>query len=244
MTQATPLLIMVGADKGGVGKTTVSRALLDYLNAQGVRFRAFDTESPHGVLKRFQPGATEVIDLTRASEQMKVFDTLTTAAVTVIDVRAGLLSPTLKTLGEIGLLDMVRNQQIRLVILHVLGPSLASLHEIEATANAIPGAVHFLVKNHINDTKFFEWDKDTYEKAFANGRSGIIDIPQLNELAYEHIEKNEVTFKDFIANETSTGAPANYSLVLRGYTRTWLKVVYSAFDAVALNDLTSTAVSI
>jgi hypothetical protein len=28
---AKPAVILVGADKGGVGKTTVSRALLDYL---------------------------------------------------------------------------------------------------------------------------------------------------------------------------------------------------------------------
>lgn len=241
---STPLLVMVGADKGGVGKTTVSRALLDYLTAQKVKFRAFDTESPYGVLKRFQPALTEVVDLTQASQQMKVFDTLSPSAVTVVDVRAGLLSPTLDTLGNISLLDMVRNQQVRLVILHVLGPTMASLQEIQQTADMIPGAKHFLVKNHINDTSFFEWDKTTYDKAFANGRSGVIDIARLNELASEHVESNGVTFRDFIANETAEGTPANYSMVLRGYVRTWLKGVFAQFDSVGLNDLTGTGVAI
>ncbi len=41
-----PLLILVGADKGGVGKTTTSRALLDFLARRNVLARAFDTENP------------------------------------------------------------------------------------------------------------------------------------------------------------------------------------------------------
>ena len=43
-----PTLIIVGADKGGVGKTTVSRTLLDYFSARNVQVRAFDTEVPEG----------------------------------------------------------------------------------------------------------------------------------------------------------------------------------------------------
>jgi Mrp family chromosome partitioning ATPase len=41
-----PAVIVVGADKGGVGKTTIARALLDYLAANNVLTRAFDTETP------------------------------------------------------------------------------------------------------------------------------------------------------------------------------------------------------
>ena len=92
---AKPAVIVVGADKGGVGKTTVSRTLLDYFSANNVPTRAFDTESPRGTLKRFHPDITEIVDMTATADQMKIFDTLNAAApsVTVIDVRAGLLSP-------------------------------------------------------------------------------------------------------------------------------------------------------
>jgi MinD superfamily P-loop ATPase len=50
-----PQVIIVGADKGGVGKTTISRILMDYFRHQSVTFRGFDTEAPPGVLKRFSP---------------------------------------------------------------------------------------------------------------------------------------------------------------------------------------------
>src|SRR5947209_2419589 len=100
---AKPVVIVVGADKGGVGKTTVSRTLLDYFSANSVPTRAFDTEFPRGTLKRFHPELTEIVDMTTTSDQMKIFDTLNAASpsVTVIDVRAGLLSPSIASLRDI-----------------------------------------------------------------------------------------------------------------------------------------------
>ena len=63
---AKPVVIVVGADKGGVGKTTVSRTLLDYFSANSVPTRAFlIPSSPRGTaLKRFHPEITEIVDMT------------------------------------------------------------------------------------------------------------------------------------------------------------------------------------
>ena len=72
---AKPAVILVGADKGGVGKTTVSRTLADYFTAHQVPFRAFDTEAPKGTLKRFHPDLTDVVDINKVPDQMKIFDT-------------------------------------------------------------------------------------------------------------------------------------------------------------------------
>jgi RNase adaptor protein for sRNA GlmZ degradation len=108
---AKPAVILVGADKGGVGKTTVSRALLDYFIAHNIPTRAFDTESPKGTLKRFHPDVTQVVDMQSTADQMKIFDTLSSAQVTVIDIRAGLLSTMLRALRDIGFLDAAKKAQ-------------------------------------------------------------------------------------------------------------------------------------
>ena len=111
---AKPTVIVVGADKGGVGKTTVARTMLDYFTAHHVPTRAFDTEAPKGTLKRFHPDITDVVDVTHVPDQMRIFDTLSSAdaSVTVIDVRAGLLSPTLRSLRDIGFLDAAKKGQL------------------------------------------------------------------------------------------------------------------------------------
>jgi hypothetical protein len=237
---AKPAVIVVGADKGGVGKTTVARTVLDYFSANTIPTRAFDTEAPRGTLKRFHPDATEIVDMTATADQMKIFDTLNSAgpSVTVIDVRAGLLSSALASLRDIGFLDAAREGQITFAVFHILGPSIASLDEIAETATFMDGAKYFLVKNFINNTSFFEWDQATYNSYFHRIKGATeITIPKLNEMAYEQVEVASVPFVKFVANKTPKDQAANYSFVLRGYVRHWLTNVWSEYDRIKLTDI-------
>jgi hypothetical protein len=239
---ARPAVVLVGADKGGVGKTTIARTLLDYFGAHQTPTRAFDTESPRGTLKRFHPYVTEVVDVTSVPDQMKIFDTLgnAEARVTVIDVRAGLLSPTLQALSDIGFLESAKKGQITFAVFHILGPSITSLEEIAETARFVGDANYYLVKNHINETSFFEWDPATYNSYFKQIKGAEeITIPKLNEMACEQVEVAGVPYVSFVANKNVRGETANNSFVLRGYVRHWLGNVWGEFDRVKLVDLVS-----
>ncbi|PWB83376.1 MAG: hypothetical protein C3F11_06945 [Methylocystaceae bacterium] len=235
-----PAVIVVGADKGGVGKTTIARALLDYLAANNVLARAFDTETPRGTLHRFHPDLTSIVDLTSTSDQMKIIDTLSTAQikVSVIDVRAGGLEPALQALQDTGFLDAVSEGEVSFILFHVLGSSIASLDEIEEIAPYVEDAEYFLVKNHVNDTSFFDWDPVTHRRYFEKVRTaGEVVIPKLNELSYEQVELAGTSFSTFIANKTAYGEPADHSFVLRGYVRTWQSKIADEFDRIHLLDL-------
>jgi hypothetical protein len=221
-----PTLILVGADKGGVGKTTTSRALLDFLQRHNILARAFDTESPRGTLRRFYPGITEIIDLEEVSDQMKVLDTMDSAAVkvTLVDLKAGALSDALETFENIGVLDAARNGQFNLTLIHVVGPSIASLDEMGEVAKYTNGISYVIARNFINETNFFEWDDKTFKKYFAGlSHAREFDVPKLNEMAYEQVDLAGVTFSDFVENKNPKGDTGNYSFVLRGYVRKWLK---------------------
>src|SRR6516225_5147086 len=113
-----PAVVLIGADKGGVGKTTVARTLLDYFKSRQVRARAFDTEVPRGTLKRFHPNVTDVVDINHVPDQMRIFDTVNSAdaSVTLIDVRSGLLSPTLRALRNIGFIEAANKGEITFVV--------------------------------------------------------------------------------------------------------------------------------
>ena len=235
---AKPSVIIVGADKGGVGKTTVSRTLLDYFSARRVQTRAFDTESPRGTLKRFHPEITSIVDLNQVPDQMKIFDTLNESQITIIDVRAGLLSPTLKSLRDIGFIDAARKNQVTLAVFHILGPSIASLNEIAETSGFLSDSKYFLVKNFINNTHFFEWDQATYDSYFHKVKNAVeLTIPKLNEMACEQVELASVPFLTFIGNKGPQGEAASYSFVLRGYVRHWLGNVWGEYDRIALGDI-------
>jgi hypothetical protein len=237
---ARPAVILVGADKGGVGKTTVARTLLDYFGVHQTTARAFDTESPRGTLKRFYPDVTEVVDVTAVADQMKIFDTLGSSAarVTVIDVRAGLLSATLQVLDDIGFIESAKKGQITFAVFHILGPSIASLEEIAQTARFVGDVNYFLVKNHINETSFFEWDPETYNSYFKRIKGAVeIEIPKLNEMACEQVEVAGVPYVSFVANKNAKGEAASNSFVLRGYVRHWLGNVWGEYDRAKLMDV-------
>jgi hypothetical protein len=223
-----PLLIIVGADKGGVGKTTVSRALLDYLqvNNKFSATRAFDTEPEPGVLKRFFPDKTGVVDLTQSDGQMHVFDSMKTSLITLIDTKAGILSTTLQTLDDIGYLQKAADGLLKLAVVHVLGGTMSSFREIKSTAEKLTNARHFLIKNQINDNSFFKWNAEMSQ--FLAG--GVIDVPKLDALAGEHVDIASIGFEKFAADETK-------SETLRGYVKHWLRRVYTSFDAAGLNGL-------
>jgi dethiobiotin synthetase len=222
-----PTAIMVGADKGGVGKTMMTRIILDYIKQKSVTgtIKVFDTEYPKGILNRFYPEST-IVDLNNIKDQMRVLDNLNDA-VSIIDIRAGLLSPALKNFSEIGLLDAVKKEEIGLVIFHVLGSNIASLNEVIETMRTVQGAKYFLVKNHMNDAEFFEWDV-----AISNALSlaPSINIPQLNGMAAEHIDQAAVPFSTFIDGSGN-------SFVLRGKARHWREQVFAELDRIGFKEM-------
>ena len=239
---AKPTVLIVGADKGGVGKTTVSRTVLDYFSARNVPIRAFDTEFPRGTLKRFHPDITEIVDVTQVPDQMEIFDTLSDTKVTLIDVRAGLLASSLGALRDIGFLESVKRGQIQLGVFHIVGSSIASLNEIADIAPFVVDGKYYLVKNFINETSFFDWDQTTYDFYFKKVKDAVdITVPKLNEMAFEQVELASVPFVTFISNKGPKGEAANYSFVLRGYVRHWLGNVWAEFDRVKLSEVAGTA---
>ena len=232
-----PTLILVGADKGGVGKTTIARALLDYFARNKVSARAFDTENPRGSLHRFYPQLAEVIDLADVAQQMKVLDTMENSPVraTVVDLKAGNLSYSLDLFERIGVLEAARNGVFNLGLIHVVGPSIASLDEIGEIAKYLPGVQYVVARNSINETNFFEWDEVTHKKYFsAIPKAQEITIPKLNEMAYEQVDLAGVTFNNFIANKSAQGDTTKFSFVLRGYARKWCQEIDAEFAHVAM----------
>ena len=227
---AKPTIVLVGADKGGVGKTTVCRALIDYIGSRGVPARIFDTEHPKGDLRMFYPESVNVIDFGSVRDQMTVFDGVTGNAITVVDIRAGVLSPMLRTLDEAHFLDDVRTGEVVLAILHVLGPSMASLSEVMALTQMIgTSARHLIVKNHINDTEYDLANDPRYSEFFRVAAPGTIMVPKIPALAAEKVQQLQMPFAAFAASKESR--------MLRGYVRAWLSSVWGEFDRVGINNL-------
>ena len=202
---AKPTVILVGADKGGVGKTTVARTLLDYFTAHQVPIRAFDTESPRGTLKRFHPDVTEVVDVTQVADQMKIFDTLGNAAGQGDGDRRARRPVVADPAGarpRSGCSIAPRRARSPSRCFTSSARRSPRSRRSPRPPNTVGDANYYLVKNFINNTTFFEWDPATYNSYFKRIKGAAeITMPKLNEMACEQVEVASTPFVSFVANK-------------------------------------------
>lgn len=243
----TSPLILVGANKGGVGKTTVTRLLIDYLRMANRNVQAFDTQSPVGALKRFYPDIADIIDITHIRDQCRLIESLAAHdAVTIVDMKAGQLTHTLKFMQDVGLLDAAARGEARVLVLHLIGASVASLSEVEDMAPFTDKCDYRIVKNLVNDSNFFKQNARFSERylSVSDARKEIL-VPRLDPLAYEAVELTGLPFSSFVFDEPSRLVEKlPRSFVLRGYVRTWLERSWNNFEAAGLSAFTAAGANV
>lgn len=234
-----PSLVIVGANKGGVGKTTVARTLIEYFTIRDFDVTAYDTEHPHGGLTRYHPDIAQIIDIRNTRHQCRLLDDLNTPNdVTIVDLKAGELSRTLEFLRNVGAFEAAGNGSLNLTVLHLLGSSIASVSELEETAKYQEMCKYFIVKNFINNSQFFANKKSYLQDLLKHSdESKEIIVPRLDALAYENVELAGLPFSSFVIDEEDSNNPQRRSFVLRGYVKTWLERVWDNFERAGLDDI-------
>jgi hypothetical protein len=232
-----PTLVIVGAQKGGVGKTTVARLLLHWLEDKKRAHVAFDTEAPLGSLIRFHDDKTELADISEVTAQMRIFDAVAndrSGSTFVVDLRAGQLYALLDLLTDLRILRDAKDGAFDVVFLHIIGGSIESIREVGGTLDRFSGAKHIVVTNPGNGADLADWEASEV-RANIERESGIeINIPALNKQTYLEIDRAGSTFAQFVNNKSKTGADASYSYVLRGYARNWLFKSMTEIDRINL----------
>ncbi len=231
----TPTVILAGAEKGGVGKTTAARVLLEYLGSRKIWARAVDTAYPRGDLRRFHPDRTALIDLSAGRTEDHIAGLLRDAQALVVDAGPGQFTACLDSLAGLQRKLVFAGRPFRLLVVHVCGGNAASLEEVETFAARVPRYDYVLVRNHPGNTSYFEWRSEAAEslrKALDGRREAA--IPKLNELAFEYVDFHGSTFTDFARNRRSDGLPSDWSFVLRSYVRSWRDQVFTEFDRIGM----------
>ena len=226
-----PHLVLIGADKGGVGKTMVSRVFIDYAASKGINPQIFDSE---GGLSRYFPDAIKV-DIETVPGKMQIFDSVPTSDLTVVDMRAAVLSKTLQDMRHAGLLDPVDRGNIKLWVLHVLGSSHQSLDEVLETNKQLgDGGAHVLIENKTSgESDFFKWDSAARNKFFAGWQGPHnyhFEFPHLDARAAEDVDKAAQTFDAYIKNTDKRNSD-----YLTRVVRHWRKQIFAKFDELRID---------
>jgi hypothetical protein len=143
---------LIGGEKGGVGKSMVSRLLAQYFIDQGHPFIGFDTDRSHGSLMRFYAEFASAVVVDRYEALDKIIE----AAVeqpgrrVLVDLAAQTHDPLVKWMDESGVLDMADLSGIAIHYWHVMDNGRDSVDLLTRLLDRFGQRVRYvLVKNHL-----------------------------------------------------------------------------------------------
>lgn len=221
----------VGGEKGGVGKSVLSRILVQYHIDRKKPFNAFDSDLSHGALVRYYGEYTKAVDM-RAFESA---DQIVEGAIesgndVIVDLPAQSAFSLDRWIEETGLIELCDDVGIRLTLWHVMDDGTDSIQLLEKTLNAYGSAPDYiLVRNHGRGSNFSLFDgSETKVKAMALGAS-IMDLPSLHSASMRKIDQVGASLWAASNNKDSMVGPT-LNILERQRVKVWLNKAYKELD--------------
>jgi hypothetical protein len=190
-------IFLVGGGKGGVGKSLMSMALLDFLQAGGQEPFLVETDtSVPDVFKTYQEEtAGELVNLDEREGWIELVNLVESRAASTIVINTGARNQTgvsnfgrtlSKALGELGR---------KLVVLWMIDRKRESLELLSDFMAALPEAEVHVVRNlYLGAEKKFELYNASKMKAGIEGRgSKSVNLPELADRVTDAMNKGRMT---------------------------------------------------
>lgn len=164
----------IGGEKGGVGKSVLTRLLAQYHIDRDLPFQAFDTDRSHGAMLRFYGNYTRPIIL----DDFSSADQLMEAAMechqnVLVDMAAQTSLPLFKWMDDYDLLQLAAEEGIGVVLWHVLDDGVDSIDLLERLfGHYAENAEYVVVKNRGRGNDF-----SPFEASSARATAYALDVP-------------------------------------------------------------------
>ncbi|MEH6800301.1 MAG: mobilization protein [Halopseudomonas sabulinigri] len=222
----------VGGEKGGVGKSVVSRVLSQYFLEYGLLYAGFDADQSHATLTHYYPEFTQpiVLDDFESIDQIVEIATDEEQKQLLIDLPSQSQRFLDRWLEDSGVLEMCEELGLKTVFWYVVDGGRDSISLLEEFQQKYGNVMPFVVvKNHGRGNDFSDIDA-----VLAKGRAarllGVVDIPELHTATLHRIDKLSLGFWSAINVKSSNGA--HLSLMERQRTKVWLRKAFDSIGAV------------
>ena len=223
----------IGGEKGGVGKSLVSRILAQYLIDNDRPFLGFDTDKSHGALMRFYSGYASPVVMDRYES----LDAIVEAAAAeperriVVDMAAQSQEALTRWMDDSGLLELSSELGLMISYWHVMDSGRDSVDLLKKLLNQFGSRLNYvLVKNHIRGDNFDVLDASGEKQRALELHARVIDIKRLHETAMRKIDSHSSSFWSAIHNADTQPL----GLLERQRVKLWLKSAYAELDALHL----------
>ena len=224
---------LVGGEKGGIGKSVLSRVLAQYYIDKKIPFKAFDGDLSHGALVRYYAEFTEPVDIRDFESADKIIEEAAESGRHVIvDLPAQASFTMDQWISETGLVEFSNDIGITLTLWHVLDDGTDSVRLLERTLETYgDGPDYILVRNHGRGRDFSLFDESEAKTRAESFGARIMDLPGLHAAAMRKIDRVGASLWA-AANNKNTAMGPTLGLLERQRVRVWLNKAYKALDEV------------
>jgi hypothetical protein len=228
---------LVGGEKGGVGKSLVSRLLAQYLIDHEQAFIGFDTDRSHGALMRFYPGYASPILVDRS----EAFDTVMEAAAAeperrvLVDLAAQTHESLARWMEEGGVFNLAEELGLKLCYWHVCDCGKDSVDLLHRLLNRFGSGLHYvIVRNQVRGNDFSLLEHSGEQTRAQSLGARVMTLKKLSESVVNKIDVASSTFwraKGGAGNLSDEQQPdPGLGLMGRQRLKMWLRDVYRELD--------------
>jgi hypothetical protein len=222
---------LIGGEKGGVGKSMVSRLMAQYFIDHQIPFVGFDTDRSHGSLMRFYADYASAALVDRYD----ALDAIIEAAVeqpgrrVLVDLAAQTHDPLVHWMDDSGVLDMADVSGIALHYWHVMDSGRDSVDLLSRLLDRFGQRLHYvLVRNQLRGDDFGQLERSgELDRARGLG-ARVMDLKKLQDTVVQKIDARNASF--WSARQGGGDGPG-LGLMERQRLKMWLTGSYASLAA-------------
>jgi len=226
---------LIGGEKGGVGKSLVSRLVAQYLIDREMPFIGFDSDRSHGALLRFYAGYASPVVI----ERYDSLDPVAEAAMenpgkrVLVDLAAQTQEPLSRWIEACGLLEPETGLGLKLRYWHVMDSGHDSTDLLGRLLDRFGAKMDYvIVLNQVRGEDFGILERSGEKERAASLSARFITIRQLPEPIVNRIDAHGASF--WAATQNTNKESGGFGVLERQRVKFWVNHAYEQFDRLGL----------
>ncbi len=228
---------LIGGEKGGVGKSVMSRVFAQYCIDRNIPFQGFDSDRSHGSFMRFYQGFAEHVEL----ENFQSLNHLAEAALqgedgsqVLVDLAAQSSSSLRGWMDDTGVLELFREAGVMVNCWHILDDGRDSLEMLGRLLEDFKTEVRYvIVQNYGRGARFDAFQTSPQKLRAQELGAKIIELPKLHEGSMRQVDHSNSSF--WAAINAAENGDQLLGILDRQRVKVWLRKVYSELDSLGLS---------
>lgn len=225
----------IGGEKGGVGKSLVSRLLAQYCIDHELPLLGFDTDRSHGALLRFYGDFAAPVPLDAHDSLDRVVEAAAEDPQrrVVVDLAAQTAGSLARWLDDAGVVELAGELGLKLRYWHVMDAGKDSVDLLAGWLDRFGGRLPLvLVQNEVRGSGFeLLAASGLRERAVALGAQVLV-LPRLPDTTMQKIDAASASF--WAAVHASDRGATGLGLLERQRVKVWLQRVYAGMEALGV----------